>query len=84
MLFPRLFIGEGPGEAKENDKLDEDWAVVWTNEELPRDIAKLDQIPAQHYGGLRHKRGPRGGADWVYGYRVAKTWHRARRGPGPP
>ena len=26
------------------------------------------------YGGLRHKRGPYDGPDWIYGYRIPLKW----------
>ncbi len=68
-LFVRLFLGDGPGETQD-ETLDEQWTVVWTNDTLPKAILKLGAILIEYYGGLGHKRGPYGGVDCVCGYRV--------------
>ena len=65
-LFPRLFVGDGPGEANESNQLDEDWAVVWTNDTLVKAEAKLGSLPVEQYGGLRHTVALIG-ASWTYG-----------------
>ncbi len=49
--------------------------MLWCNETFAQVIAKCRSIPANYYGGIRHRRG----RDWEgqpyqYGWRITKAW----------
>ncbi len=37
----------------------------------------MPSIHIDHWGGIRHKRGPYNGPDWIYGYRVPTVWYQS-------
>ncbi len=76
LLFPRLFIGNLVGEASIADggpALDEHWEMLWCQESFSKVLSKCQRIPANYFGGIRHKRGK----DWdtpafLYGWHIFK------------
>ena len=79
LLFPRLFIGNLVGEASIADggpALDEHWEMLWCQESFSKVPAKCQRIPANYFGGIRHKRGKEWDSTaYLYGWRISKEWY---------